>query len=64
MLDVFVIFLQWIISFFFFPSSLKMTKDQIDDIRIQGFNALLTPSFVKEEFPLVRSTLYVDQIIY
>ncbi|OBZ89735.1 putative phospho-2-dehydro-3-deoxyheptonate aldolase [Choanephora cucurbitarum] len=29
-----------------------MTKDLTDDLRITGYNALLTPDYVKEEFPL------------
>lgn len=30
-----------------------MTKENMDDLRIKGYNALLTPNYVKEEFPLV-----------
>jgi 3-deoxy-7-phosphoheptulonate synthase len=26
----------------------------MDDLRIKGYNALLTPNYVKEEFPIVR----------
>ncbi|KAK4516725.1 uncharacterized protein ATC70_011703 [Mucor velutinosus] len=33
-----------------------MTKDQIDDIRITGYNSLLTPSYVKEEFQISASS--------
>ncbi|CEP16156.1 hypothetical protein [Parasitella parasitica] len=29
-----------------------MTRDLIEDYRIQGYNALLTPTYVKEEFPI------------
>ena len=31
-----------------------MTKDLTDDLRVTGYNALLTPNYVKEEFPLVN----------
>lgn len=30
-----------------------MTKSTTDDLRIQGYNALLAPNYVKEEFPSV-----------
>lgn len=38
-----------------------MTKDILEDIRIEGYNALLTPQYVKEEFPVV---CYVIKEIY
>lgn len=46
--------------FFFFPLSLSliMTKDNLEDIRIEGYNALLTPDYVKEEFPVVNVYSY------
>jgi hypothetical protein len=30
-----------------------MTKSVMEDIRVKGYNALLPPNYVKEEFPLV-----------
>ncbi|KAG1374591.1 hypothetical protein G6F61_009193 [Rhizopus arrhizus] len=34
-----------------------MTKSSTDDLRIQGYNALLTPNYIKEEFPLTEKSM-------
>ncbi|KAG1055113.1 hypothetical protein G6F43_002918 [Rhizopus delemar] len=34
-----------------------MTKSPTDDLRIQGYNALLTPNYIKEEFPLTEKSM-------
>ncbi|CAO3675934.1 3-deoxy-7-phosphoheptulonate synthase [Rhizopus azygosporus] len=34
-----------------------MTKSMTEDLRIQGYNALLTPVYVKEEFPMTQRSM-------
>jgi hypothetical protein len=41
-----------------------MTKSIVEDIRIKGYNALLTPNYVKEEFPLVSLHLFAKKNLY
>lgn len=33
----------------------------MDDLRIKGYNALLTPSYIKEEFPVASN--YTETIL-
>lgn len=35
----------------------------MDDLRIKGYNALLTPSYIKEEFPMASGLIW-ERCIY